>query len=111
MEAHPSPAGNDLRLPLDAMKHIDSVCAQFEAAWAAGLSPHIEDYLAPAPEPMRLPLFRELLLAEQELRARRGESLAVDLLRARFPEYACVLDSIISEKSDLGGRGPGPLAH
>jgi serine/threonine-protein kinase len=82
-------------LSLDELKHIDAVCARFEIAWEAGAKPSLEDYLATAPEPLRTQLFWELLLAAQELCLRRGETVQATSLRARFPEYAGIIDSVL----------------
>ena len=36
---------NDASLPLPALERIDRACLDFEAAWKAGRTPRVEEYL------------------------------------------------------------------
>ena len=49
----------ETRLSFDLERRIDALCDRFEARWAAGDAPRIEDYLRPFPAPLR----GDLLLA------------------------------------------------
>lgn len=62
------------RLPLPLAQRVDEACDRFEAAWASGQQPRIEDYLVITPEPDRAALLRELIQAE--VYHRRQASLA-----------------------------------
>jgi hypothetical protein len=95
MKATPERMTSDPSLSLDVLKHIDAICARFEAAREAGAAPSLEDYLGPAREPLRTPLLRELLRAAQELCRERGETVPAASLRARFPEYAGLIDAVL----------------
>ena len=101
---------------------IDQVCDRFEAAWAKGLRPSIEDHLGDQPEAMRSALLRELLQSECEYRLRRGEKPTAAEYRVRFPELAAVVDELFdpdrhgSEKTPEAGStvnffsaNPAPL--
>jgi serine/threonine-protein kinase len=101
MQANPARLAVEA-LSLDALKHIDAVCTRFEVAWEAGEKPALEGYLATAQEPLRTQLFCELLLAAQELRSRRGETVPATSLRARFPEYAGIIDSVLITADSAG---------
>src|SRR5262249_27333595 len=59
--------------PLDVLDRIDRICDQFEAAWAAGEMPRIEDYVGQIADWHRADLFVALLAADFEARRRRGE--------------------------------------
>lgn len=72
------------------------VCDRFEAEWRAGAAPRLEDYLALADAADRPPLLRELLQLEVHYRRRRGDTVAPDEYRQRFPEYADVLSAVLA---------------
>jgi serine/threonine-protein kinase len=67
-------------------------CRRYEAAWQAGERPRIEDFLADFAEPERLPLVRELLPREVELRRKIGERPTPQEYRQRLPECAALVD-------------------
>jgi tetratricopeptide (TPR) repeat protein len=94
-------------LPVDLAARVDEVCDRFEAAWAKGLRPRIEDYLGaqagPKAEPLRSALRRELLLSEWECRRKLGEKPTVEEYRARFPEWTALVDELF--EGDTGGSG------
>jgi WD40 repeat protein len=54
--------------PVRPSERVDEACDQFEAAWRAGQSPRIDDYLADAHESDRPALEDELKALERELR-------------------------------------------
>jgi serine/threonine-protein kinase len=66
-------------------EHLEGPIRRFEAAWAAGTRPAIEDYL-PDCEPTRLRVLVELVHTELEFRYRAGETAGVEDYFARFPE-------------------------
>ena len=55
------PTAYDAPPPRELTRLIDEACDRFEADWAAGRRPRIEDALAGIPEPGRPDLLRELL--------------------------------------------------
>ncbi len=64
---------------------VDAICDVFEAAWYAGQEPRIEDFLSRGDRPQQDVLLRELLLAEWDLRRRRGQIPELETYSARFP--------------------------
>ena len=66
----------DESLPLTVAERIDRVCLDFEAAWKAGRTPRIEDYLGDAQGAERRGLLRELLLLELDYRFQSGQTPA-----------------------------------
>jgi serine/threonine-protein kinase len=61
---------HDPSLPAAALLAIDKICEAFEAEWKAGRQPQLEPYLADVAEPIRPALLRELMLLDEEYRAR-----------------------------------------
>ena len=74
--------------PMSPSERIDEACDRFEAAWRAGTSPRIEDYLSQAAELDREALLAELVALERELRCRRGEQPEAQEFLKRFPGQA-----------------------
>src|SRR5262249_50800441 len=72
-------------LPPDAAQRIDQACDRFEAGWAAGQRPRVEDYLETVPPPERALLLRELILVEVHYRRLAGESSVPEEYLDRFP--------------------------
>jgi WD40 repeat protein len=70
---------------------IDEVCERFEAAWQAGQSPRIEDFLGDVEAAERDALLRELLRVELDYRHRQGSAPTVEEYLERFPGH----DSLI----------------
>jgi eukaryotic-like serine/threonine-protein kinase len=95
MGSHPS-SGNEESLPLDMLERIDAVCVRFEAAWGAGRSPRLEDFLGEATGAERAALFRELLAVELEYRRERKDVPTRDHYARRFPEYVERIDRALS---------------
>ena len=61
------------KLPLDVLDRIDRACDRFEAAWARGERPRIEDFVNEVDPSYRRALVRDLLAAEIAARRQRGE--------------------------------------
>jgi WD40 repeat protein/serine/threonine protein kinase len=58
-------------------RRIDCICDEFEAAWLAGQSPKLQEYLDRAAEENRAALARELIPLDIHYRERRGERVDV----------------------------------
>src|SRR5436305_615846 len=78
-------------LSLAAAMRVDAVCVTFEAAWQAGQTPRIEDFLGVAEEPEREALLWELLRIEIDCRLQRGSVPAVEEYLGRFPDRDMIL--------------------
>jgi serine/threonine-protein kinase len=77
---------------------MDHVCDCFEAAWKAGLSPRVEDYLGDViPDPYRSILLRKLLERELACRRQLGEDPTAQEFRARYPGQSAILRAIFGE--------------
>jgi serine/threonine protein kinase len=87
---------------------INDAADEFDRVWKAGQRPRIEDFLADAMEHLRPGLLSELLEVERELRGAAGEALTEQECRARFPEYAEVIDTVF--RTPPAPAGPGPDA-
>src|SRR5262249_44001262 len=108
-------------LALSLEMRVDQTCDRFEAAWRAGQGARIEDCLAPAPEPERPELLRQLLALEIDLRRERGERPTPEEYAPRFPGHDGLIraafqqtlsESVEMSPGDLGGTGTGaPLAR
>jgi hypothetical protein len=96
------------RLSFDLERRIDALCDGFEARWAAGEAPRIEDYLRPFPAPLRGDLLRALLPVEIELRARDGAPPTREECHRRFPDYAREVADVFAPPPDRP-TGPGPV--
>src|SRR5205807_1683854 len=83
MNAAQPPAGE--RRPEMTVHRLDEACDRFEAAWRAGCSPRIEEYLESFAEGERPALLRELLAQEVELRQDCGQRPDPDEYLRRFP--------------------------
>ncbi len=84
-------------LPPTAAAGIDEACVRFESAWQSGHRPRIEDALETAPASYSRALLRNLLALELYRRRRAGEAPSALEYRARFPEYAQLVDSLFRE--------------
>jgi formylglycine-generating enzyme required for sulfatase activity len=71
---------------------LGPVCERFEAAWLAGGSPRVEDFLAQVEEADRPVLLRELLPVELQHRRRRGELPTAEEYHLRLPEERRLID-------------------
>jgi tetratricopeptide (TPR) repeat protein/tRNA A-37 threonylcarbamoyl transferase component Bud32 len=95
-------------LPVELAARVDAACDGFEAAWARGMRPLIEDYLGAEAEPVRSVLFRELLQSEWECRRRLGERPRPEEYQARFPDRAALIDELLGGDSGGSDKPPGP---
>src|SRR5262245_35348998 len=75
-------------LPLSELEEIDAVCDRFEAAFKAGVSPRIEDFVARKSGAERSELVAALLAVELDLRRRQGERPTPEVYCVRFPDQA-----------------------
>lgn len=103
-------AEDDARdLPPTVAARIDEACDRFEADWAAGRRPRIEQVLEAEPGPWRPELLRHLLAVELAYRRRAGEVPEPEEYRRRFPEHAAPIDRAFEREAALARpRGPGP---
>jgi WD40 repeat protein/tRNA A-37 threonylcarbamoyl transferase component Bud32 len=90
-------------LSLDAEVRIDAPCRHFEAEWKAGQRPRLEDYLGQVEEADQQALLGELLRLELHYRVRGGETPSLEDYRARFPQAANLLASLLGESATLAG--------
>src|SRR5262249_59576900 len=74
------------RLDDSLVLRLDEVCDRFEAAWAAGQNPRLEDYLGATPALHRAALLRELLLLDVHYRRQSGAAPQAADYQGRFPE-------------------------
>jgi serine/threonine protein kinase len=91
---------------LGTSQRIDAACDQFKANWRTGRQPRIEDCLTGDPA-NRDSLFRALLAAELELRAKAGESLNTATYKTRFPDRAADVIIVFREVADRRKAGTG----
>ncbi len=86
------PLTHDQSLPLALERHIDGVCARFEADWKRAatpdLGPHLEEYLVDTPEPAHAVLLRELIHLDVYYRRCAGEDCRPEDYQIRFPRLA-----------------------
>ncbi len=73
-------------LPPALGRRIDEVCTRFEAAWRAGATPRVEDYVGGWEGAERLALLRELVPLDADYRKGPGDAVTPDHYRSRFPE-------------------------
>jgi serine/threonine protein kinase len=87
-------------LPLDVLDRIDRICDQFEAAWAGGETPRIEDYLGAIAVEHRTELLGALLAAEIDARRNRGERPEPAEYNGRFPtEFAAIASAFTATRA------------
>jgi WD40 repeat protein/tRNA A-37 threonylcarbamoyl transferase component Bud32 len=97
-------------MPLPHLERADAVCDRFEAEWAAGGRPRIEDLLTEEEGPARDHLLRELFLVEVEYRRAAGEEPTADEYAGRFPNLSAdwLAEAVVAappEPTDAGGPG------
>ena len=78
----------------DRVELIRHVVADLERQWAAGVPKSVEEYVQEFPALHPAPA--ELILAEYQVRQRRGETAPVDEFLARFPDRANTLAALLS---------------
>src|SRR5262245_18737338 len=106
MRERPDPAEDSI--PLASRERIDSICDRIEAEWRAGRRPVAEEYLHELPGPEQSRLLLELLRVELDCRGEAGERPDPEQLRARFPEYSTVVDSLLRHEEDTAVAAPAP---
>src|SRR4051812_27353587 len=82
------PSGAETSASLHELEQADAACDRFEAAWARGQRPGIEDFLETESGCVRDHLLRELVLVELECRRDRGEWPGAAEYAERFPELS-----------------------
>lgn len=85
---------------------IDKQCLLFEDRWRAGDRPRIEDFLEQVAEPDRLPLLKELLGLEIDLRREAGESPYAGEYRERFADHRGTIDAVVHEEMASSSGSP-----
>jgi serine/threonine protein kinase/formylglycine-generating enzyme required for sulfatase activity len=83
--------GDESAIPTPTPTRLErfiSICERYEVAWKSPHRPRIEDYLADVEARDRLPLLRELIMLECELRLRAGERPEREEYVERFPNDA-----------------------
>jgi eukaryotic-like serine/threonine-protein kinase len=94
----PDPQSVGLTLSLGTAERHDRICDRFEAGWQAGSPPSIESLLLEVPEAERGILFVALLRVE--LDHRPGHRNAADELKARFPDFAALIESVFRDPAE-----------
>ncbi|HZZ80299.1 MAG TPA: serine/threonine-protein kinase [Gemmataceae bacterium] len=84
-------------------RQVDKLCDRFESQWRGGKSPRIEDFLAAAPEEVRVALFEALLPVELELLAEKGASPTETDYGKRFPKHAKAIARCFRERAESVG--------
>jgi eukaryotic-like serine/threonine-protein kinase len=83
-------------LSLADLQRVVEICTRFEDEWLASRRPHIEDFLAPAAEPLRPELLRDLLRLDLRYRRQAGEAPTAGEYHRRMPEYGAVIDGVFA---------------
>ena len=84
----------------ESLHQLDHVCDAFEQAWRSGAAPpHLEEYLAQAPDsaPIKATWFEELLRLDVHYRLEAGESLTADAYIHRFSDQAAIVPKVLAE--------------
>jgi len=92
---------------------VDAICDAFESAWFAGREPRIEDFLSDGGPLDRDVLLRELLVAEWDLRRRRGEMPRLESYLGRFSEEPDSISNLLRQwtEKQLKRASGGPTAR
>lgn len=92
---------------------MDDVCDRFEREWSPDRDSPIRRFLDDTQlgDQARADLFRELLAVEIELRRDHGQSPEADDYLTRFPEFADVAATLLSDQIDDPDEHPRTLAH
>src|SRR5689334_7290685 len=80
------------RFNADRLRIIDERCDQYEREWTAGGSPRLETYLAGIDGEVRVVLWLELVLVDQQLRRGRGDLPTLADYQDQCPDRAVLLD-------------------
>jgi hypothetical protein len=100
------PPDRNESLSLSAVLRIDAVCTRFEAAWQAGQTPRIEDFLGAAEGAEREALLRELLRVELDWRLRQGSVPAAEDYLGRFPGHEALVRTEVEGRAAAVRRPP-----
>ena len=71
---------------------IDERCDRYEKEWNAAVAPRIEDYLEGLEGELRTLLWLELVMVDQQLRQKRGETPTLADYKERCPDERVMLD-------------------
>jgi tetratricopeptide (TPR) repeat protein len=97
---------SDLLTP-EFARLLEQKCDRFEHLLQAGQRPALEQFLLQAPPPQAALLFAELLGVELDYRQRWGERPTREEYLSRFPEYAELIDTVLSGPQTSDARQPG----
>ncbi len=95
----------DTQPPLPSV--ISDLCYRFHAAWAAGGTPRIEEFLGCLSGDAQAVAFRALLPIELDFLRRRGQAVSEDEYRHRFPHFS---ETISQQVYATVPPSPGPAA-
>ncbi len=90
---------------------IDAACDRFEAAWKAGRSPRLEDYLANASASQQGEVLLALLGIELELLARQRISPHPQTYLDRFPNFASAIHEAFNHATLIKGTSDTSLSQ
>ena len=91
--------------PASRADAIDRICDDFERAWHEGRQPRLEEYLAAAEEPLRSPLWAELIRSELACRRVGGVAPALEEYLGRFPDRREQLERLFAGGNTLSLGG------
>ncbi len=78
------------------LARIDEVCDRFEAAWVQGSEPDLAAHLGETGGPLRIRLYRELLMLDLEYRRARGDDPSASTYHDRFPAEHKVTEAVFA---------------
>lgn len=82
----------------EVIQSVDTLCREFEAAWQADKRPDISDFLDRVEDEQKEPLLARLVLLDVVHRRRFGDTPSAAQYKARFPEYAQVIDAALASE-------------
>jgi len=98
-------------LPPELAREMEAICDRFERAWHSDTPPHIEDFVAEAPEGLRAALLRELVLLEIHYRRAQGKSCELSEYLQCFPNLETGWLGQAIAGVDAAGTETPPLAQ
>ncbi len=105
MADHAVPLMRDEGYTLPSDDALESLAQQFQSEWLAGTRPHIAAYLARVDAREQAVLLARLMQVEMDLQSRSGETFAVHDYRAQFPQFAEVVEAVLSAQLAAGKDG------